>query len=304
MRDDLRTGALMQLSELSDYEVAERHYDVRGWDVHASGGEKLGEVTDLLVDISKLKVRYLAVRLDAEAAAGRHVLLPIGLAKLDGARRAVLIDSLSQQVILALPRYEGGEVSRERETTLRATLQAAIPAGDFYEHPHFDESGFYGDYRHVGRSVLRRRDAAAEQAPSFSRLKNMEDFEVAAGSPDVRGWKVVGAEGTKVGKVEDFLVDTAAKKVRYLEVDIEGAGVAGAGRALLPIGLAIVDHEDEIVFVPEIGAAAIKRLPPYRGEPVDRAYERAVLEAIPPRQALPASTHAFYDSRYFDDRQP
>ena len=61
MGDDLRTAAVTPLSELSDYEVAEQHYDVRGWDVLASGGEKVGEVTDLLVDVAKLKVRYLAV---------------------------------------------------------------------------------------------------------------------------------------------------------------------------------------------------------------------------------------------------
>ena len=149
--------------------------------------------------------------------------------------------------------------------------------------------------------TLQRRDAPAEQAPSLSRLKNLDDFQVAPGSADIRGWKVVGAEGAKVGTVEDLLVDTAANKVRYLEVDVESAGVAGAERALLPVGLAIIDREDKIVFVPEIGTATIGQLPPYRGEPVDRAYERSVLEAIPPRHEPPASTRAFYESRYFDD---
>ena len=98
----------------------------------------------------------------------------------------------------------------------------------------------------------------------------------------------MGAEGAKVGTVEDLLVDTAANKARYLEVDVASAGVAGAERALLPVGLAIIDREDKIVFVPEIGTATIGRLPPYRGEPVDRAYERSLLEAIPPRHESPA----------------
>jgi photosynthetic reaction center H subunit len=300
-QDNLRTAAITPLSALPDCEVAERHYDVRGWDVLASGGEKVGEVTDLLVDVAKLKVRYLAVRVDADPAA-RHVLLPVGLAKLDETQRAVLLDSLSQPVILALPKYEGGEVTRERETTLRATLQAAIPAGEFYDHPHFDETRFYGDYRSAERSLLQRRDSAVEEAPRFTRLKNLDDFQVAPGSPDIRGWKVVGAEGEKVGTVEDFLVDTTAQKVRYLELDIEAAGAA-AGRTLLPVGLAIVDREDKIVFVPEIGAATIGRLPPYRGEPVDRAYERALLDAIPPPRETTGPMRAFYESRYFDDRR-
>jgi photosynthetic reaction center H subunit len=307
-RVEPRPAAVVPLSELSDYEVAEQNFDVRGWDVLAGGGERIGAVTDLLVDVTKLKVRYVAVRLDVKPEA-RHVLVPIGLTKLDGARRAVLVDSLSQAVMWALPKYEGGELSREAENTLRASLQAAIPAADFYEHPHFDDARFYGDYRPADRAVLQRRGTLSgqapplnDQAPPLSRLKNVDDFEIAPGSPDIRGWKIVGAEGTKIGTVQDLLVDLAAKKVRYLEIDVV-EDIKGIERTLLPVGLAIIDREDKIVFIPEVSATTLGRLPAYRGEPVDRAYERALLQAIPPRYGAPVSTGAFYDHRYFEDRR-
>ena len=46
-------------------------------------------------------------------------------------------------------------------------------------------------------------------------LDQMDDFKVADGDPDVRGWDVVASDGQKVGHVEDLLVDPGAMKVRY-----------------------------------------------------------------------------------------
>lgn len=61
-------------------------------------------------------------------------------------------------------------------------------------------------------------------------------YKVADGDPDVRGWEVIGSDGRRIGEVDDLLVDTAAMKVRYLEVrldrhlaeDAQGAEVARA----------------------------------------------------------------------------
>jgi len=52
-------------------------------------------------------------------------------------------------------------------------------------------------------------------------LDDLDDFKIADGEPDIRGWDVRGADGTKVGEVEDLLIDTAAMKVRYIEVKLE-----------------------------------------------------------------------------------
>src|SRR5690606_2345715 len=57
-----------------------------------------------------------------------------------------------------------------------------------------------------GRNVLPMRDA--------------KDFKVKKDEPDLRGWNVFGADGERAGKVADLLVDPAAMKIAYLEVDL------------------------------------------------------------------------------------
>ena len=68
-------------------------------------------------------------------------------------------------------------------------------------------------------------------------LKELDDFKVAKGDPDVRGWDVIAADGTEVGEVEELLVDTAALKVRYLDVELDKDLVNAKDRhVLVPIG--------------------------------------------------------------------
>lgn len=50
---------------------------------------------------------------------------------------------------------------------------------------------------------------------------DLDDFKIADGEPDIRGWDVRGTDGEKIGKVEDLLVDTSAMKVRYIEVRLD-----------------------------------------------------------------------------------
>lgn len=58
-------------------------------------------------------------------------------------------------------------------------------------------------------------------AGQLRHLDDLDDFKIAEGEPDIRGWDVRGTDGSKLGTVEDLLVDTAAMKVRYIEVKLE-----------------------------------------------------------------------------------
>jgi len=55
---------LARIEELSGFAVAEAEPDVRGWEVIASDGQRIGVVEDLLVDTEDPRIRYLEVRLD------------------------------------------------------------------------------------------------------------------------------------------------------------------------------------------------------------------------------------------------
>jgi sporulation protein YlmC with PRC-barrel domain len=115
---------VVPLSQLDDFKVADGEPDVRGWEVLASDGRKVGEVDELLVDTAAMKVRYLDV--DVETAGGghdRHVLIPIGYARLDDARDCVMLDSAASE-LGGIPSYYQGPLSREFETSLRQTFSA------------------------------------------------------------------------------------------------------------------------------------------------------------------------------------
>ncbi|HEV8577900.1 MAG TPA: PRC-barrel domain-containing protein [Thermoanaerobaculia bacterium] len=82
-------------------------------------------------------------------------------------------------------------------------------------------------------------DAALPGSPVIP-LRRLHAYRIADGDPDVRGWKVFGADGRTIGEVDDLLVDTRALRVRYLEVALDldllegtkaAGGPAGAGTA-------------------------------------------------------------------------
>jgi len=75
-----------------------------------------------------------------------------------------------------------------------------------------------------------------EPTVNLRRLRDLPNFEVADGYPDVRDWTVRGAIGTALGTVSELLVDADAEQVRYLDVQFTGA--PGPKRVLLPLRLA------------------------------------------------------------------
>jgi photosynthetic reaction center H subunit len=115
-------------------------------------------------------------------------------------------------------------------------------------------------------------------ASRLFRLSDLSDYEVADGDPDVRGWKVVGSDGMKLGEVEELIVDPEILKVRYLEVDAESE--LFSGHVLLPIGLAAVDADDKLIFIASLNAAVIRNYPRYVGEAITRDYEMSLRDAL------------------------
>lgn len=98
---------------------------------------------------------------------------------------------------------------------------------------------------------------------NLRRLGDLRDFEVASDDPDVRGWDVQTRDGRSVGEVEELIVDPAAQKVRYLEVDLDrdGMGLSDSRCVSIPVESAEVDRGRHAVLVNGLSRDAIAALP-------------------------------------------
>ncbi len=73
---------------------------------------------------------------------------------------------------------------------------------------------------HLDRTPTGQLDEAVPSS-HLTPLRRLHGYRVAGGDPDVRGWLVLGADGRKIGEVDDLLVDTEALRVRYLDVTLD-----------------------------------------------------------------------------------
>jgi len=169
----LEGGRVARLKDLKDFTVAKGDPDVRGWNVYANDGRRIGEVDELLVDVQVMKVRYLDVDLDrdvlsatggalgaspaapgtaaAPGARSDHVLIPIGSAQLDEREDRVIVDLL-HTLVGGLPSYDHGPVTREYETSVRQHFDRDYrhdPARDqdFYDNDLYNDNRFWSPRR-------------------------------------------------------------------------------------------------------------------------------------------------------------
>lgn len=120
-------------------------------------------------------------------------------------------------------------------------------------------------------------------------LKDLPDFELAEGNPDVRGWEVKGGDGQKVGEVTDLIIDQSAERVKYLDVEVDKKVARSKGQhVLIPIGAAQLDKSDDRVIVNGIASTQVRNLPAYDQQAVTREYEAQVQRyfatGMPPAQ--------------------
>lgn len=148
-------------------------------------------------------------------------------------------------------------------------------------------------------------------------LSDAPEYTLNERMPDVRGWGVEASDGEVVGEVRELIVDRAAGRVRYLEVELSPAFAGREGhRVLVPVGLASADSDDDVVRVLTVTSSTVRSLEAYAGGRVTRAYElslrRGVLGAVElPAgmagagrvEATPGGADPFYDHEHFDDRR-
>jgi photosynthetic reaction center H subunit len=132
--------------------------------------------------------------------------------------------------------------------------------------------------------VERDADTVSESevadAPTRIRpLSELDDYEVADGYPEIRGWEVRDAADRSIGYVYDLLVDVAAMRVRFLDVELapKFATTEADRRVLVPMESIDLDGTGDQVLLPGVNAADVRGLVPYarRGVATERAVEQA-----------------------------
>jgi uncharacterized protein (TIGR02271 family) len=122
-------------------------------------------------------------------------------------------------------------------------------------------------------------------------LNSLDGWKVADGEPDIRGWEVVASDGTRVGKVDELLVDTTANKVRYVDVDLTD----DKRHVTVPVGYARLDRDDNRVMMDRLGTDQLRALPAYNHGPVTRDYEEQVARAVRTDYQGASNDRDYYD---------
>lgn len=149
--------------------------------------------------------------------------------------------------------------------------------------------------RHTTQHDSRHPDAVRQG--QLARLHDLDDFKVADGEPDVRGWPVRTADGECAGKVDDLIVDTAAMQVRFLDVELDRRTLRlnEDRHVLVPMSEARLDDVNDDVVLGSMTVEQVAHLQPLRpGEPIAAAQIPSTARPDRPAQTDPRE---FYGRR-------
>jgi len=125
-------ATVVPLKDAKDFRLAKGAPNLKGWTVYGGDNEKVGVVTQMLVDPVALKVKYLDVDVDDDLFGlvdDRHVVVPLENAELRERSQDVWVSGLSGREIASLPAYLGGPVDPLlEEASVRAFSGGGAPA--------------------------------------------------------------------------------------------------------------------------------------------------------------------------------
>jgi uncharacterized protein (TIGR02271 family) len=132
-------------------------------------------------------------------------------------------------------------------------------------------------------------------------IDEVDDYEVAEGDPDPRGWEVISANGERLGEVTDLLADTDAMKVRYIAMKPrkpEGSGRT-RNQVLLPVGFATLRRERNQVMIERIEPQTLQTLPEWDGGAVSREQETRIRQATDPSFSGQGTGDDYYEHQHY-----
>lgn len=104
---------VLPMKEAKDFKLSGGAPDLRGWNVFGADGERVGTVTEMLVDPGEMKIRYLDVDILDDLFLlqdDRHVLVPLEMVELKERGKDVWVARLRAEQVARLPAYTGGAV--------------------------------------------------------------------------------------------------------------------------------------------------------------------------------------------------
>ena len=226
-----------------------RAREFHGWEVVDRAGEKVGAVKDMLID-RKGKVRYLDVEFGIMPR--KHVLVPE--AQLEWGDGRFVVPGWTKEEMRVLPPFTGDQVL---DATRLSDLERSYP-------------WMYG----ADTSDWKIPAGEIQILP----LSEAKDFKLASDAPDLRGWNVFGADGERLGVVTQLLVDPSALKIRYIDVDLHDDlfPLSDDRHVLVPLEKVDLKERGNDVWVQNLNAADVARLPAYPGGAVRPAMQKAV----------------------------
>jgi sporulation protein YlmC with PRC-barrel domain len=230
-----------------------RSRDFLGRDVLDAASHKIGTVKDMFVDRRSGAVRFLEVDLGTFR---KNVIVPVN--QVDWGEQSFVMRAWLADEVRRLPMYDP-----ERPLTGQLLDELA------WAYPRF-----YGDAEAL--------PVAAGGDPNILPLREAKDFKVKDDDPDLRGWNVFGSDGERVGKVTDVLVDPAAMKVAYLEVDLHDDlfALKDDRHVLVPAEAVDLRERGKDIWVRDMEAQDLARLPAYTGGAADPAVLARVADAF------------------------
>jgi sporulation protein YlmC with PRC-barrel domain len=259
-----------------------------------------------------------------------HMIIPIGVARLESDNHVVVADGIDQHSLRNIPTYryrENTPVHSEYEQSVLANFRNQkrkkeetrtrdeYNDDELYSSEHFNEDRFYG---------REQRTDTRSQNRKLQYLRDLDDYKIAKNRPDVRGWEVHDANHQSVGTVSGLVVDTSKEKVRYLDVAVDESilpgdhdpysaehegGIheyqdrKGSIHMIVPIGVARIEQENNVVVADGIDQHSLRNFPTYQyreNTPIQSEYEQRVLANIR-SQRRPGEESRFGENSTDDD---
>ena len=139
-------------------------------------------------------------------------------------------------------------------------------------------------------------------------LNELSDYKVSEGYADIRGWDVKDIDNRVIGKVDNLLVNKDAKRVVYIDVEVDHSIIDashdpysssgnnevrefinkdGENHIIIPIGLLDVNSDLKQVFTRTVDYTTFSKTKRYRkGDRLERAYEVQVLDSYKRNEVL------------------